>query len=70
MATGRARIDQRPVTSSHAVVVPGSIVTIMIGDRVRVLRILTLPVRRGSAEEAQRCFDDLSPAQTIDASAQ
>jgi hypothetical protein len=42
----------------------------MIGARVRVIRIVALPQRRGAAEEAQRCFDDLSPEQTIDASAQ
>jgi ribosome-associated heat shock protein Hsp15 len=51
-------------------VAPGNVVTIMIGERVRVLRIVALPQRRGPPEDAQRCFEELSPAQTIDAGAQ
>ena len=61
-AQGRIRIDGRPATSAHAEVRAGQVLSFAHHDRVRVLRILALPVRRGPAPEAQACYADLAPA--------
>jgi ribosome-associated heat shock protein Hsp15 len=58
---GHLRIDGRPVDRSHVVVRPGMVLGFPLGDRVRVLRIEALPVRRGPATEAQTCYTDLAP---------
>ena len=40
---------------------PGQVLTFMQGDRVRVIRIVTLGSRRGPAIEAVMLYEDLSP---------
>lgn len=56
---GRLRIDGRAIDRAHCPVRIGNILTFAAGDRVRVLRIEALPVRRGPAPEAQACYQDL-----------
>ncbi|QJU57018.1 RNA-binding S4 domain-containing protein [Sphingomonas sp. AP4-R1] len=58
---GHLRIDGRPVDRSHATVKPGMVLGFPLHDRVRVLRIELLPMRRGPAAEAQACYTDLDP---------
>jgi len=57
---GRLRIDGRAVDRSAAPVRIGNILTFAVHDRVRVLRIEMLPVRRGPAPEAQACYQELT----------
>ncbi len=40
---------------------PGDVLTFALAERIRVIRIVTLPQRRGPAPEAQATYDDLSP---------
>jgi len=58
-ATGRLRIDGRPIDRAHAAVRVGNILTFAQGTRIRVIRIEALPSPRGPAPEAQRCYQDL-----------
>lgn len=60
-AEGHLRIDGRPVFRAHAPVRIGNILSFPLHGRVRILRVLALPGRRGPADEAQGCYDDLSP---------
>ena len=69
IAEGHARIDGRPVTGTHAEVKAGSVITIVIGNHVRVLRVEALPHRRGPASEAQGCYREVSTPLAIDAPA-
>lgn len=61
-AGGHLRIDGRVVDRAHVPVRPGNVLSFPLGDRVRVLRIETLPTRRGPAPEAQATYSDLSSA--------
>jgi ribosome-associated heat shock protein Hsp15 len=63
---GHLRIDGRPVGRAHATVRIGNVLTFPLHDRIRVIRVEALPVRRGPAAEARACYTDLSPA-TVDA---
>ena len=48
----------KPATAIGA----GDVLTFAQGDRIRVVRIVALGLRRGPATEAQTLFDDLTPA--------
>jgi ribosome-associated heat shock protein Hsp15 len=53
------RIDGRRVEKPSEEVRVGSIVALPLHDRVRILRVLRLPDRRGPAPEARACFEEL-----------
>ena len=57
---GRVRIDGRPVAKASETVRAGSVVAFPLHDRVRIIRILSLPERRGPATEARLHYEDLS----------
>lgn len=56
---GHVRIDGRRVEKSSEEVRAGSIVALPLRGRVRVLRVLELPLRRGPAAEARACYEEL-----------
>jgi len=68
IAQGRMRIDGRRVEKLAAEVRVGGTVTLPLNDKIRVIRVLALPVRRGPAAEARSCYaelgvdDDAAPA--------
>jgi ribosome-associated heat shock protein Hsp15 len=57
--TGHVRIDGKRVEKSSEEVRAGSIVALPLHDRVRVVRVLSLPDRRGPAPEARACYEEL-----------
>lgn len=62
IAEGRhLRIDGRVVDRAHAAVRVGNVLSFPLHDRVRVIRIAALPVRRGPASEARLCYIELVP---------
>jgi ribosome-associated heat shock protein Hsp15 len=57
---GRLRIDGRPVAKAAMPVHVGQVLSFASrGGQVRAIRIAALPVRRGPAQEAQACYEDL-----------
>jgi ribosome-associated heat shock protein Hsp15 len=72
-ASGHLRIDSRPIDRAHVPVRAGQVIAFAQGPKVRVLRIVALPGRRGPAPEAQSCYADLNgdrnPASGVDESA-
>lgn len=56
---GHVRIDGRRVEKISEEVRIGSIVALPLDDRVHILRVLTLPNRRGPAPEARACYEEL-----------
>jgi ribosome-associated heat shock protein Hsp15 len=59
IATGHVRIDGKRVEKPSEEVRVGSVVAFPLRDRVRVLKVLALPQRRGPAPEARACYDEL-----------
>ena len=57
--TGHVRIDGKRVEKSSEEVRVGSVVALPLNDRVRILRVLALPARRGPASEARLCYEEL-----------
>jgi ribosome-associated heat shock protein Hsp15 len=59
IAEGHVRIDGKRVEKPSEDVTAGSIVALPLHDRVRVLKVRSLPTRRGPAAEAHACYDEL-----------
>ena len=57
--TGHVRIDGKRVEKSSEEVRVGSTIALPLHDKVRVLRVLALPDRRGPAREARTCYQEL-----------
>jgi ribosome-associated heat shock protein Hsp15 len=57
---GHIRIDGRRIDRAHATVKPGETITLMINDRVRILRIEAIPERRGPPAEARATYTDIA----------
>lgn len=64
-AGGHLRIDSRPVDRAAAPVRPGNILAwIDHHGAIRVIRVETLPTRRGPPAEARACYDALQLGST------
>lgn len=56
---GHVRIDGKRVEKPSESVRIGSVIAFPLHDRVRVLKVLSLPTRRGPAPEARACYQEL-----------
>ena len=59
---GRVRIDSKRIEKSSEEVRVGSIIALPLHDQVRIFRVLILPTRRGPAQEARACYEELTEA--------
>lgn len=72
---GHIRLNGRRIDRAHQKIAVGDVLTVPTGLGVRVLEILSLPLRRGPAPEAQACYrvldgnpvDPIAAANHIDA---
>ncbi|WP_404479522.1 RNA-binding S4 domain-containing protein [Novosphingobium sp. BL-52-GroH] len=53
---GHIRLNGRRIDRSHQKIAPGDVLTVPIAAEVRVIEVLSLPVRRGPSSEAQACY--------------
>ena len=56
---GHVRIDGKHVQKHSDQVQVGSVIALPLHDKVRILRVLALPERRGPAAEAHSCYEEL-----------
>ncbi len=56
---GHVRIDGRRVEKPSEEVRVGSMIALPLHGRIRVLRVLSLPERRGPAPEARLCYEEI-----------
>lgn len=63
---GHVRIDGRRVAKPAEEIRPGSVIALPLHGRVRILRVTSLPARRGPATEARLAYEeiDVNPAAT------
>ena len=57
--TGYVRIDGKRVEKPSEEVREGSVVAFPLNDRVRILRVLSLPARRSPPAEARLAYEEL-----------
>ncbi|WP_067735304.1 RNA-binding S4 domain-containing protein [Novosphingobium naphthalenivorans] len=53
---GHMRLNGRRIDRAHQRISTGDVLTVPFGTGVRVIEIVSLPVRRGPAVEAQACY--------------
>lgn len=53
------RLNGRRVERAHSAVRVGDLITLAQNERIRVVRVLDLPLRRGTASEAHSCYEEL-----------
>jgi ribosome-associated heat shock protein Hsp15 len=58
---GHVRVDGQRVLKPSEDVRIGSTIALPLHGRVRVLKVLSLPDRRGPAPEARACYEELGP---------
>ena len=56
---GHVRIDGKRVEKPSEEVRVGSVIALPLHDQVRILKVLSLPHRRGPAAEALGCYEEL-----------
>lgn len=56
---GTTRIDGRRVDKPSDAVKVGSVIALPLQGRVRVIRVLGLPERRGPPAEARACYEEI-----------
>ena len=61
---GYVRIDGKRVEKSSEEVRIGSTVALPLHGHVRILKVLSLPERRGPAAEARQCYEEVGPDST------
>ena len=66
VATGHVRINGKPVAKASEPVRVGSVIAFPLRDRVRVLRVLAMPERRGPAAAACACYEELGGGSGVD----
>ncbi|HSG34443.1 MAG TPA: S4 domain-containing protein [Sphingomonadaceae bacterium] len=59
LAEGHIRLNGERVERLDRAVTQGDILTLPLGEHVRVIEILALPSRRGPALEARACYREL-----------
>lgn len=57
---GHLRLSGRTIDRAHAPVKVGDVLSFAVHGRVRVLRVETLPARRGPSAEARACYAEIS----------
>jgi len=60
--SGLVRVNREKIDSSARIVRPGDVLTVSLGSRVRVLKVLDPGERRGPASEAVMLYADLTAA--------
>jgi ribosome-associated heat shock protein Hsp15 len=58
---GKVRVNRERVEKASFLVKPGDVLTVGIGDHVRILEVVAPGARRGPAAEAAHLFKDLTP---------
>jgi ribosome-associated heat shock protein Hsp15 len=56
---GHVRVDGKRVGKTSEDVHAGSIIALPLHGRVRILRVIGLPARRGPASEARACYEEI-----------
>lgn len=61
---GHIRLNSRRVEKANQQVFTGDVLVIPIGQTIKVIELLALPIRRGPASEAQGCYRVLDDGAT------
>ena len=58
---GHIRVNGERVQRASRAIAAGDVLTLPLGDSVRLIEVVDLPERRGPPREAQECYRELDP---------
>ncbi|NNC53142.1 MAG: RNA-binding S4 domain-containing protein [Erythrobacter sp.] len=58
---GHIRLNGDRVSRPSRDIAPGDVLTLPLGNNVKLIEVLALPERRGPPREAQECYRELDP---------
>ena len=61
VANGKVRVNRVRAAKASQALRPGDVLTLALGGRVRILRVLAPGARRGPPAEARKLYELLSP---------
>ncbi|GHF51147.1 RNA-binding S4 domain-containing protein [Seohaeicola zhoushanensis] len=70
VGAGHVRLNGERIAKPAETVVAGDVLTFAQGSRIRVIRVLATGERRGPAPEAQALYEDLTPADSAEETAE
>lgn len=70
VGAGHVRLNGERIAKPAETVVAGDVLTFAQGSRIRVIRVLATGDRRGPAPEAQALYEDLTPADSVEETAE
>jgi ribosome-associated heat shock protein Hsp15 len=59
VAEGMVRLNRQPTDKPHARLRPGDVITLVLRNDVRVIRVVALAARRGPAPEARLLYEEI-----------
>ena len=65
VSAGKVRVNRVKTTKPSATVGEGDVITAVIHNRVRIIKVLAPGHRRGPAPEAQELYEDLTPVEEL-----
>ena len=64
VAGGHVRVNKVKLTKSSQTISPGDVISALVHDRIRILKVVGTGTRRGPATEAQGLFEELGDTAT------
>ncbi len=62
--SNRLRVSDKVTQKPHKLISISDILTFTIHDRIKVLEVIDIPMRRGSYEDSLNFYNDISPVET------
>ena len=64
ITSNRLRVSDKVTQKSHKLISISDILTFTIHDRIKVLEVIDIPMRRGSYVDSLNYYNDISPVET------
>ena len=63
--TNRLRISGQVTQKPHKMITVGDVLTMTINDKIKILKVLDIPSRRGPYPESLNFYEDITPLEII-----
>ncbi len=67
IAAGHVRVNRARASRASHELSPGDVLTIAVGSRIRVLKVISFDRRRGPPAAARLLYEDLAPSRDVTA---
>ena len=65
ISSNRSRVSGQVTQKPHKLISLGDVLTMIINDKIKILKVLDIPNRRGSYSESLNFYEDIAPIEKI-----